>query len=385
MINYYWILIEGKNAKYFLLNVLKKRINVADVIYQKNKIILKVSYDEYKKIQRINTSCTISIYKTVGTRRIKQLYQKYKVSLTIFVISVFFIIFMSNFIMFINIESNNITIKETVNNELTEHNIEPFTFKKKYNSLKKISADIKNNNLNKIEWIEFEQKGVFLIVKVIPRVKNEPGNDRKYKDIVASQNGYIRRIISSKGQVLKNTDDYVKRGEIVISGNIFRNDKVVGKVRANGRVFAEVWYLVKANQSFSYLDVNSTKERVGISVFVNDKEMKLLYLPLKADANTNNVLFHNSNFSIILKKEKKYIRKKRIYSFYNLQKILELKAKKEVLNNLNNDEYIISQKTLKKYSKNGKMYIEVFFKCYQDIAEEKTLQKIKEKKDGLND
>lgn len=385
MLNYFLVSIQGKNPKRILTRIIKENINIEEIKYEKDRLIFKVSYEDYRKLKDIRTSYKIEIIKTVGARRIVQLYQKYKVSLTIFVISVFFIIFMSHFIVFINIESNNSTIKDIINKELIRYNIEPFTLKKKYNNLKNISANIKNDNLDKIEWIEFQQKGVFLIVRVIPRIQNEPDNDRKYKDIVASQNGYIRKIKSSKGQLLKNIDDYVKKGEVIVSGNIFRNDKVVGKVKANGKVYAEVWYLVKTNQSFSYLNASSTKGRIGISVFINDNELKLLYLPMKVSVNTNSVLFHNRNFSINLKREKMYIRKRQIYNYSELQKILELKAKKEILNNLNDDEYIISQKTLKKYSKNGKMYIEVFFKCYQDIAEEKTLQKIKEKKDGLND
>jgi len=40
-----------------------------------------------------------------------------------------------------------------------------------------------------------------------------------------------------------------------------------------------------------------------------------------------------------------------------------------------------TQKTLKKTVKNGKMYVEVFFKCYEDIAMEKDIQKIEEKKE----
>ena len=46
---------------------------------------------------------------------------------------------------------------------------------------------------------------------------------------------------------------------------------------------------------------------------------------------------------------------------------------------LKKDEYIIKQKTLKKYIKNGKMYIEVFFKTYEDISLEKDSVKIEEK------
>ena len=386
MINYYWISVKGKSTKYFLYALFKNNINIADIKYKKDEVFLKLSYEEYKEVLKINTSCSISIYKIVGFKRIGQLYQKYKVSLIIFVIDVFFILFISNLILFINIEADNNYVKNTIRSELIDKNITFFTFKKSYKDLKSISLSIKNNNLDIIEWIELEQKGVFLNVKVIPRIKKENSNYKGYNDIIASKSGYIKKIESSKGQVLKNIDDYVKKGEVIVSGNIFRNDKVVGKVNANGKVFAEVWYVVKANNDLSYTKViKSNKGKIGFSIFIKNREIRLLYLPKKIITNKSVNLFTNENFSIILKKEIGYVKKEEKYHANNLQLMLEQRAKNSILKSLGNDEYIISQKTLKKYFKNGKMYIEVFFKCYQDIAEEKTLQKIKEKKDGLND
>ena len=386
MINYYWIVIKGKNSKYFLYNIFKNRISIADIKYRNDEILLKVSYDQYKMILSINTSCTISILKTVGIRRVEQLYQKYKVSLIIFVISLFFIIFLSSFILFINIESNNSSINNVIKRELIYHNITPFAFKKSYKNLKDLSSDIKNNNLDKMEWVELEQKGVFLNVKVIPRIKNDTYTNSNYNDIVALRNGYIKRIESTKGQILKNIDDYVKKGEVIISGNIFRNDKVVGKVKADGKVYAEVWYLVKINQDLTYIkSFTNNKGNAILSIVINNKEIKLIKIPKKVIAPSKRVLFYNDLFSIVLSQKKKYIKKSQTYTSFEIQSLLEQKAKNSILNTFKDDEYIISQKTLKKYVKNGKMYIEVFFKCYQDIAEEKALQKIKEKKDGLND
>ncbi len=382
MVNYFWVSIKGKNTKNFLNTLFRQKINMMEIKYKKNEVLIKVSYDDYKKILKSKTTCVISIVKTAGTKRIEQLYQKYKMSLLIFVISVFFIVFLSNFILFINIESSNNELKNVIKNELIKNNITLYTSKKSYKKLKEITENIKNDNLDQIEWIEFEQKGVVLNVKVIQRVDKKIKEYNKYQDIVASKNGYIRKIESRNGQLLKNIDDYVKKGDVIISGNIFRNDKVVGKVHASGKVYAEVWYIVKARQDLSYIDVSEKRlGKVGLSLFIYNKEIKLLYFPKKVINAKTITLFHNNYFSIKLKKEKTYFFKNQIYSSNKLQKILEQKAKKDISKTLEKDEYIITEKTLKKYVKNGKMYIEVFFKCYEDIAEEKDIQKIGEKKD----
>ena len=53
-----------------------------------------------------------------------------------------------------------------------------------------------------------------------------------------------------------------------------------------------------------------------------------------------------------------------------MKKYLEDKALSSIKKNLNDNEKILEQKTLKTYSKNDKMYIEVFFKTYENIAME---------------
>ena len=221
-----------------------------------------------------------------------------------------------------------------------------------------------------------------LHVKVIERLNKDNKESDDFKDIVASKNGYIRKVYSRKGQLMKNIDDYVKKGEVIISGNIFRNEKVAGKVRASGKVYAEVWYIVKTNKNLSYTDAEEkTKGKESLKLKINNYKINIISIPRRIDLEKNSVLFKNNTFSLLLDKEKKYSLKKKKYKNIELQKILETKAKKEINKTLEKDEYIMSQKTLKKYTKNGKMYIEVFFRCYEDIAEERDIKEIVEEKD----
>ena len=117
MINYFWVSIKGKNPKKLLGIFIKQKINMMQIKYNKNEVLVKVSYDDFKRIKSMKTSYKIDIVKTSGEKRIKQLYQKNKVSLLAFVISVFFIIFMSNLILFINIETDNSKLKNVIKKE----------------------------------------------------------------------------------------------------------------------------------------------------------------------------------------------------------------------------------------------------------------------------
>lgn len=382
MINYFWIEIKGKNVKRLLTKIFKLKINISSIKYEKNRVLLKVSYEDYKKIKQIKTTYQINIIKTCGKKKLLEDLTKYKVSITTFVISVFFVIFLSNFILFINIETDNTKMRNLIRDELKNNNLTIFSLKKDYNNLQEITSNIKNNNLDKIEWIELDQKGVSLNAKVIERVTNQKTNETGYKDIVAEKNGYIRAIYSRQGQVLKNIDDYVKKGEVIISGNIFRNDKPVAKVKASGKVYAEVWYIVKINKSINYNKIKEEgKGYLKLTLNVNNHEITFLKIPKKVIVEDKNILFDNNQFKIYSKKEKTYKIEKSKYTEREITKILETRAKNEIIKGLEKDEYIILQKTLKKYNNNGKMYIEVFFKTYEDISLEKNIQKIETEKE----
>ena len=379
MINYFWAEIKGKSTRKFLTQILKLDINILDIKYQKDSILIKISYSDYQKIKKIKTTYQINIIKTCGKKKYLMNLKKYKISLITFIISVFFLCFISHFTLFINIETNSDSLKQTISDNLEKEKITLYSLKKDYKSLNTISLNIKNNNKDKIEWIELDQKGVLLNVKVIERIDHIKNDKNDYKDIVAEKSGYIRKIESRRGQVQKNTYDYVKKGDVIISGYIIRNENIVSKVRASGKVYAEVWYIVKVNDSLNHKElVPKEKGNLSLVLNTNNKEIILFKLRKKIQSNKTSNIFKNDLLSINIKQEKKYTTKSKKYTSNNLKKILEVRAKKDILDTLEKDEYIIKQKTLKKYIKNGKMYIEVFFKTYEDISKEEDLKNIEE-------
>lgn len=382
MFNYFIVEIRGKNLKYFLNQVFKLRINIFYIKYFEDRVLLKVSYDDYRKIKSLKTSYSVSIIRTSGSKRFLDSFFKYKISIITFVISFLVCLFLSFFTLFIYVDTDNSKIDALIRRELRENGVTIFSCKKSYDELNKIKNKIKNNNLDTIEWIEIENKGVVTKVKLILRVNDNNRTDLSFKDIVASRNGYIRKISSSSGDVLKSPGDYVRRGEVIISGNIFRNGDVVSRVKASGKVYAEVWYIVKLNKPFKYVKDNiSSKGYFKVVVKVLGREFCIFRLKKDINTQNNNVIFNSGLFSISFKNENIHYKSNSIYSDRELSDIIFLEARDSVLDTLGDDEYIILEKTLKKYKYNGKMYVEIFLKTYEDIAEEKDIQKIINKKE----
>ena len=180
----------------------------------------------------------------------------------------------------------------------------------------------------------------------------------------------MQKIIAKKGVPLVNVNDYVKKGDILISGLIKLNDDVKGSVIPEGKVYGEVWYNVKVEYPLHYKEVIKTGKTKNVYVikFLN-KSFELSFNKLKQKEIKENLIIDFFPFSLYKQNQEEIIKKDIIYNKEEATlKALE-KAKEQVLKKLKEDEYIIYQKILLINVKDSKIIIEVFFSVYEDITE----------------
>lgn len=377
--NYYLVEIKGKNPKRLLTKIFKLNINLFDIKYYKDRITFKTSYDDYLKINKIKTIYEVNIIDIRGIKKIKILISKYLVFLIFFIFGLFLIIFLSKYTYFININSSSNELKELIEKELINNNLTIYSKKKTYKELEYISKKIKNNNIDNIEWLSIYYEGVYLNIEVIERIKDKDIEVNELYDVVASKSGYIKDIYAESGELLKVKEDYVKKGDVIISGNIFRNNKVVGKVSAKGDVYAEVWYNVKLNKSLVEKErIKTNKGYKVLSINIFNKNINLIKIKTKIKEEKTINIYKNKILSIKLTNSYIFEEKVKKLKEEELVKYLENKAKDKIEENLDDKEYIIYQKTLKNYIDDDKIYIEVFFKVYENISEYRKIQEIKE-------
>ena len=381
MINYYVIQIKGKNPKRILSKLFKLGIDIYDIEYKKNVITFKTTYINYTKIKNIKTTYEITILRVSGINRIKYLFKRYRMFLIFFLLSIFVIILFTNFILFINYETESSELKTLLKSELKKNGVTLYSYRKSYHELETIKNNIKNDNKSKIEWIELERNGVVLNVRVIERKdKNKNIITDDVTDIVASKNGYIRKIYASSGEILKNKDDYVKKGDIIVSGNIFKNSNVVSRVRAKADVYAEVWYIIKANMSDTKTVLsksNDGESRFVITVL--NKDLILFKINKNISLEKENILMKNNLLTLKIQNKKNTHNIKKKYKDKEMISILYNNIISSMNKSLDTKEYIIYEKVLKNYKENGKMFIEVFIKTYENISMEKESELIETK------
>ena len=363
-------IIVYENSNKFLNYLVYHSIYYEDLTLNDN-YILTIDYEDYKKISRRYKTKIIKYY---GKRFIINYLDTNKYMLISLFISFLVLYLLTNTIFKININTNDEKLYNLINNSLKENNISIYKRKKTFKELKKIKEKILKNNEESLEWIEIKEKGCIYNVELTARVKNKENNsDNNPKDIVASKDGLIKYITSSSGVKLKDVNDYVKKGEVLISGNIIKGeDTLITQVRAKGKVYAEVWYTVNITIPFNYVEYVETGK--VINHYYLDIAGKKFTLIGKYDSN-----FTMNTKDLVLEKPylffKLYKETKREYKYKEFN-INENEAYKEALkrsenkikSKLNDNEYIISKKVLKKEVFRSKMNIEVFFKVYENIG-----------------
>ncbi len=385
MINKSTVLIRIKNSD--KLNVVRKLLNREILYYEfkedKNSFLIKVNYSDFSKIRIIFGKKNVKVVRYFGKLGIIKFIKKHYIILICLLWGYILLTLLSNTIFEIEIVSNDNKMIKILLRELEYNGIEKYRFKKSYSELNKIKNNILNENKDILEWIEIESHGTKYIVNFTPRIIPEDNTeDMKPQNIVAKKDAVIKHIESDKGEIVKEINEYVKKGDVIISGNIMRNEEtLVSQVKASGKVFGEVWYTVNTTVPYKFTEYSPSGEIINhVYIDIFGKKMTLIGK-------------YNSKYSHIEKEvliDKPYLffkvikEKKEIYEYkeYTLNKEEALKeainrSVKSVEVKLNNNEYILDKKVLKIEEYSSKINIEVFFKVYENITDTSLLEEIK--------
>ncbi len=375
-------IIVYENSNKFISYLVYHSIYYEDLTLNDN-YTLTVDYEDYKTISRRYKTKIIKYY---GKRFITNYIKSNKYMLISLFISFLVLKLLTSTIFDITINTNDEKLYNLINESLKENDIALYKKKKSFNELNKIKNKILKDNEEDLEWIEINEKGCSYNIEVTKRVKNKDNkSDNTPKDIIASKDGLIKYIASTSGVKLKDVNDYVKKGEVLITGNIIKGeDTLITQVEAKGEVYAEVWYIVNITIPFNYVEYVETGKT--INHYYLDIFNKKFTLTGKYDSNnTMNtkelVLDKPYLFFKLYKETKKEYKYKEFKIDENIAYEESLKrSENKIKNKLKDNEYIISKKVLKKEVFRSKMNMEVFFKVYENIGVTSNI----EKKDDLN-
>lgn len=369
--SFYKIKIEGKDVKRFIRMLYRSGIYFEEISLDHGSAYIKVDKENYKKLKDIKTSYNIEVIELFGISKFKHLIKTNFIFLIFTAFGIFLLYFLSNIIFDVEVIHNDKYIRDLLYSELDKYNIKKYNFVKKYEYVQKVKNEILNNYKNDIEWLEIERVGAVYKIRVDKRIINNIKQDGQNRHVVAKKNGIIMRIVAEKGEIVKKVYDYVRAGDIIISGEIYKNKEVIGQTSASGDVYAEVWYKVKVEMPISYKEEALTgRSKNVINISFLDKNINIFdfhrYNNSKKEGNTILSDFFGM-FTIKYNKEYEINVKDEVNNIISEEFAFKM-ARKKIEDQLVRGEYIISQKKLKTVINNSTIITEVFFKVYENIS-----------------
>ena len=373
----YILKISGKRIDTFLMLLVRFSINFKMLNRGRDFIIIEVLEEDYDNLLKISTTYKIEIVKRKGLLNVVHFIKTRKFFVVMVLLGVLFFNLLTNIVFSIKVIDTDSELREIILTDLEELGLRKYNFKISYKEKEKMEEAILKKEKDILEWIEIEEVGVSYEVKLIRRVKDDIKKETEPRDIIAKKTGLITKIEAESGEVVTKKNAYVKKGDTLISGLIRNNGNIVSKVRAEGRVYAEVWYKVALSLPLTYheeMKTGNNKNVLEIS-FLSDDIAITDFSKYKHSKDTKKVLYKHPLLPISINLTKKEEVKTTDIDFSeNYEENIKPLAVEKLKNKLGNDIKILSEKVLKREENTDRIDIEIFFKVEEDITSYKSLK-----------
>ena len=382
MNSYLYLKIKDYQKEKLILKLSQINIRIYDIYQKDDYIFFKVNIKDYEKINKYLNYLEIKKDRFLGINKIIYNLKKYKYSFLGILVSIIIIFIFSFIIVDIKIIHEDKDLVTIINYELENYGIKKFSFAKSYDELAKIKKAIKERHLDKIDWLEINKEGMHYIVRVEERIITNIKPKDNYCHIIAKKDGVIQSINIIKGEQKVLLNDYVKKGDIIISGDINLDSSSVNKTCASGKIYAEVWYEVNVNVPLVYYEkIKTGKKRNNIIINYKDIDYIIFKNRIENYESQKKIIFDALGIKISLRKDEEIIKKKKVYSEKEAIKLGISKAEEKINIMLEKKEYIKEEKVLQKQTNNSTINLDIFIVAVENIAEKVVLKE--EDSDGI--
>lgn len=303
----------------------------------------------------------------------------FKYVIIFIIVSLTFIFVLSRMIFKIEVVTNDHKMENKIVRFLKNKGIRKYYLKKNYKSIKKIKEQILKKYKDEIDWIEIESIGTKYIIRYEPRIASKIKTDNKYQNIVAKKDALIYKMNVKQGQILKIKNDYVKAGDVIVSGYIYLNEEIKDTKKAEGNILGETWYKYKVSYPLKYYSEQETKNSKNIMTikFLN-KEIELFnFNKYKNKKVKNTILIKNEllPISINFQKQKELKIEKENNSYEEaLEKAIEYTLS-NIKKKLKDKEYVKDYKVISFKNEKDRVDLEIFVSMIEDITEYVEIEK----------
>jgi similar to stage IV sporulation protein len=230
-------------------------------------------------------------------------------------------------------------------------------------------------------WVGVEVKGTHVLIKVVESKVPDPRPLVSPRHIVAGKNALITQIFAEKGRPVVQPNQYVHKGDMLISG-VIGDDANSQTVAATGVVRGLVWY----TSSIEVPMVQKSKVYTGDS-----KDRYYLVIGNHGVQLTGYGKVPYSQFYVVPDRTQWHIGpwklplgwlRERVYAVDTAERSIDVaeaqnigltRGRAETIAAAGPDAIIKTEKILHEKSENGKVYMEVHFEVEENIATEQPI------------
>ena len=244
-IGYSKVRIEGYYIERFMNTCIRNGVLLWKIYRDKSTIMFaNVGLKDKEKVIKYaeKYQCQVTIIKESGFPYLLKKYQKRKVFFLLFIVIIFIIIGLSNFVWNIQVDGNSKISADDIIKIAKDNGLNIGTLKSKVD-IGKVINQVRLER-DDVSWIGIEIKGTNAIIKIVEaEPKPKIIDDKDYTNIVAKKDGIITKITAQNGTAMVKEGDSVKKGDVLISGCM--EGKYTGKyyVNSNGEVKSKITYL----------------------------------------------------------------------------------------------------------------------------------------------
>lgn len=364
---YVYIKITGFSIERFLNLCLNKNIVLYDLEERSDGLICKVDIKDFKSLKEISrkTACKYKIVSKYGLpffifKNKKRIF--FIIGIMLFI---FLLYFFSSFVWNIEIKGNDKVDNNEILRFCEKNNLYLGAYKNKIDT-KELQTKLKNN-FPEISWANVQIKGTNVKINISENITEKKELEFKNPcDIIATETGVITEIVTKTGRPLVKEKDIVKKGDILVSGELFLKDgeNIVGSYYAysDADIKAKVKKSFSITLPYSYKDKQYTgKQKTSLSLIAFNKtfsfdffnkipfenyDTKVERIPLK--------LSDNFYLPFIIKKttykEYKPINKK--YSIKDANLVINKLINEKIISDINFSSDILEKNISYKQNKN---------------------------------
>ncbi|WP_042345827.1 sporulation protein YqfD [Bacillus massiliigorillae] len=288
---------------------------------------------------------------------------------------------LSNVVWGIEISGAKPETEHKIRQQLTKMGVETGKFQFNMDESGTIQQKL-SSSIDEITWVGVELKGTTFHLQVVEKKEPKRAKMDSRQNIIANKKAIVRKIFVEKGKAAVSVNDYVNKGQVLVSSNISNNDKSSVLVPAKGSVWGEVWYksdvAIPLKTEFSvFSGKEETKHYVKMKTFslpiwgfkkttivnyekdITDKP--LFFLGWKLPFSYKTVTFRDKE-SVV----REYSKKEAILRGHEV-------AENDLKKMLPKNSEVIGRKVLRESFESGKVILSIHYQVLENIAIERPI------------